>query len=78
MNVPYEILDFYGVKINIVVLCVMAPCCIPICGYRRFGGIYYHMSVTKTRVWIGNWIYWILKQVVTTINYNTVTDLHNL
>jgi hypothetical protein len=34
------------------------------------------VTVTKTRVCIGDWIYWI--QVVTTNNYNTVADLHNL
>jgi hypothetical protein len=33
--------------------------------------------VTKTRVWIGNWIIGYL-QVVTTYNYNTIAHLQNL
>jgi hypothetical protein len=35
------------------------------------------VSVTKTRFWIGNWIYYNL-QVVTTINYYAITALHNV
>jgi hypothetical protein len=33
------------------------------------------LTVTKTRVWISNWMFNNL-QVVTTINYYTVTDFH--
>jgi hypothetical protein len=39
---------------------------------------YCHVSQwPKTRVWIGNWIYWILTGL-TTINYYTIAALHNV
>jgi hypothetical protein len=33
------------------------------------------MSVTIDGVWFGNWIYGLL-QIVTTSNYNTITNSH--
>jgi hypothetical protein len=33
-------------------------------------------TVTQTRVWIGNWIYWILTG--RNYNYKATADLHNL
>jgi hypothetical protein len=37
--------------------------------------LYYHVTVTRDGVWIGNWIYWTLT-LITTNNYNSLTELH--